>query len=122
MRREVLLVVNLLALLTAFDLAYLLSPFAGLLAGVSIFAFMLDLRVLWGYLNLHNATLTDYAIFYFTGMLILLFLTLFFVLTLVAGMILPALEGLSPYLILISFVLAVLSPLILGINKKEVVA
>jgi hypothetical protein len=121
-RREFILVVNFLSLLTAFDLAYLLSPFAGLLAGVSIFAFMLDLRMLWGYLKSHNASLTDYAIFYFMGMLILLLLTLFYVLTLVAGMILPSLEGLSPYLILISFVLAVLSPLILGISKKEVVA
>ncbi|MFW9910768.1 MAG: hypothetical protein ACFFEF_19605, partial [Candidatus Thorarchaeota archaeon] len=58
--------------------------------------------------------------FYFNGMLMLLLFTLFYVLTLVAGLLLPALEGLTPYLIVISSILAILPPLILVIFKKEV--
>ncbi|NHI84117.1 MAG: hypothetical protein EAX81_07425 [Candidatus Thorarchaeota archaeon] len=122
MRKELILIINLLAVVAAIDLAYLLSPFAGLLAGTSLLAFILDLRLLWGYLESSNANLTDYAIFHFIGMLVLLCLTLFYVLTLVAGMLIPALEGLTPYLILISFMLAVLPSLFAGLSKREVVA
>ncbi|NHJ14198.1 MAG: hypothetical protein EAX95_11010 [Candidatus Thorarchaeota archaeon] len=120
MRREFILIINLLAIVAGVDLAYLLSPVAGFLAGASIFAFVLDLRLLWGYLEKSNANLTDYVVFHFTGMLVLLFFTLFYVLTLIAGMLLPALEGLAPYLILISFALAVVPSLIVGFSRKEV--
>lgn len=121
-RKEVVLILNILALLTAIDLAYLLSPIAGILAGITILAFMLDLRLFWNYLESHNATLTGSVVFHFTGMLILLLFTLFYVLTLVAGMILSALEGLSPYLILISFILVILPSIVLVTRRKEVVA
>lgn len=121
LRKEVILILNLVALLTALDLAYVLSPLAGILAGVTIVAFMMNLRILWGYLSSGNATLTDHALFHFMGMLIVLLFMLLYVLTLVAGQILPALKGLSPYLILLSFVLAVAPALILSVVRKEVV-
>lgn len=122
MRRTVIMVVNLVALLAAIDLAYLLSPVAGILAGVTIFAFLLNLQLLWSFMSSRNASLTDYAIFHFAGMLLLLLFTLFYVLTFIAGQILPTLEGLSPYLILLSFVLAVAPTLILILGRKEVIA
>lgn len=122
MRKEVILLLNLITLVTAVDLAYLLSHLSVVLAGVAMFTFMLDLYVMWNYLQSKHATLTDYTIFHFTGMLLLLLFTLFFVLTLVAGLLLPALTGLAPYLILASFVVAVLPSVILGSANKEVEA
>lgn len=119
-RKPTLAALNLLALLAALDFAYLHSPLAGVLAGITTFVFMLNLRLLWGLLGSRNATLTDHALFHFSGMLILLLLTLLYVLALVAGQILPALEGITPYLIISSFALAATVPLALALGNKEV--
>lgn len=120
MQKKIIIPLNLVTLVVAIDLAYLLSPFTAVLAGVTIFAFMLNLRILWMFLSSHNAHLSDYVIFHFAGMLLLLFLLLFSVLTVAAGQILTTLEGLTPYLILIGFVLAVAPALVISAGSMEV--
>ncbi len=120
-RRPTVVLLNLLALVAALDLAYMHSPLGGVLAGITSLVFVLDLRLLWDFLGSHNATLTEHAVFHFAGMLILLLFTLLYVLTLVAGQILPPLEGISPYLILSSFALPAILTVGLALEKGEVV-
>ncbi|UCE11345.1 MAG: hypothetical protein JSW61_05275 [Candidatus Thorarchaeota archaeon] len=111
-RIDGVLVANAFLALAAADLILFHSPLAGIVAGLGSFVLLMDLGVLWSYLNRSGGRLSSSGIFHLIGMTFLLFFTLFFVLSFVAGQVLPALEGFSPYIVVLAFSLLILSSLL----------
>ncbi len=104
-----IIIADVLILLGVADLAVLHLPLAGLTASGALFGGLIVVRALWE--SLDSSSLSGVSLFHFMAMVVFLFTTLLYVLTLVAGQILPALEGLAPLVIWVSAGLAVLASL-----------
>ncbi len=101
-RREIILVLNLLLIVAVMDIIYIHSVIVSVFTGIAVFAMMADLSVLWGIVVSRGGDIVDSGLFHFFGMFLFMFLILFFALSFVAGMILPALEGMIPYLLMLA--------------------
>ncbi len=106
------IVAGLFIFVSAVDLVVIHSPLAGLTSAAALFASFVVLSVFWTDLERTRSTLVHVTLLHTTAMATMLVLTVFYVLSLVGGQILPALAGLAPYLILLSSIMTVFAVVI----------
>lgn len=99
-RREIVVLLNLLLIVGVVDIIYTHSMIVPLFSGIAVFAMMTDLGILWEIVSTRDGDIIDSGLFHFFGMFLFMFLILFYALAFVAGMIMPALEGMIPYILI----------------------
>ncbi len=105
LRREIVIILNLIFLIAAVDAIFIHSIFVPFLEGIAVFTLLVNLGIMW---RTVRGDLVTSGLYHFFGMFLFLFLTLFFVISFTAGMILPALEGFIPYILMFAVVLVFL--------------
>lgn len=106
--RGIIFLLNILLFVALVDIIYLHSLLGPLLAGIAVFTMMVDLGIMWDIVNTKSGDIIDSGLFHFFGMFLFLFLVLFYALSFVAGMILPALEGMIPYILMFATIMVFL--------------
>ncbi len=95
-------VAGLILFVGTVDLAIIHSPLTGLTSAAALFASFMIISMSWTDLERARTSLSQVAVFHTIAMATLLIMTVFYVLSLVGGQILPILAGRAPHLMLLS--------------------